>query len=153
MKTIKTLILVIFLIGIIGCENNPIISIQKDKSEIPLMESTIYTETFTQKYITQNVFYSDGILNVGDTSGYGESYMIIDIIGFEIYPLPYLDELPFLNIAINMNLETYIYISTKISYWDYEGTINVNDTLGCGESFPLDEITSFEIYPLIKKPQ
>ena len=151
MKTIKTLILVIFLIGIIGCENNIVDSTIQDKSEIPLMETTIYTETFTQKYTTQNVFYSDGILNVGDTSGYGESYMITDITGFEIYPLPYLDELPFLNIAINMNLETYIYISTKISYWDYEGTINVDDTLGCGESFPLNEITSFEIYPLTNK--
>ena len=151
MKTIKTLILVIFLIGIIGCENNIVDSTIQDKSEIPLMETTIYTETFTQKYTTQNVFYSDGILNVGDTSGYGESYQITDITGFEIYPLPYFNELPFLNITINMNLESYTYITTKVSYWDYEGTINVDDTLGCGESFPLNEITSFEIYPLTNK--
>ena len=144
-------IYLILIVLIIGCSENPINPVEKDKGEIPLMESTIYTETFTQKYTTQNVFYSDGILNIGDTSGYGESYQITDITGFEIYPLPYFDELPFLNITININSESYTHITTKISYWDYEGTINVNDTLGCGEAFPLEIITSFEIYPLINK--
>ena len=147
------LLIIAIIVGFMyyGCESNPINPVEKDRSAIPLMETTIYTETFTQKYTTQNVFYSDGILNVGDTSGYGESYQITDITGFEIYPLPYFNELPFLNIAINMNLESYTYITTKVSYWDYEGTINVDDTLGCGESFPLNEITSFEIYPLTNK--
>lgn len=148
------LLIIAIIIGFMyyGCESNPSDStVQREKSDIALMEITIYTETFTQKYTTQLVFYSDGVLNIDDTSGYGESYNITDITGFEIYPLSYLGGISFINISININLEAYIFISTKVSYWGYEGMINVNDTLGCGESFPLNEITSFEIYPLINK--
>ena len=60
-------------------------------------------------------------------------------------------ELPLIEIVIHTETSSERFVTQRITYFKSDDMLNIDDTSGCGESFPIEVITGFEIYPLPNK--
>ena len=59
--------------------------------------------------------------------------------------------LPLIEIVIHTSTSTERFVTRRVTYFKSDDMLNIDDTSGCGESFPIEVITGFEIYPLPNK--
>ena len=60
-------------------------------------------------------------------------------------------DLPMMEIVIHTETSTERFVTQRVTYFKSDDMLNIDDTSGCGESFPIEVITGFEIYPLPNK--
>ena len=84
--------------------------------------------------------------------------IIVGFIGCESNPCDPVEEpknnnveLPLIEIVIHTETSSERFVTQRITYFKSDDMLNIDDTSGCGESFPIEVITGFEIYPLPNK--